>query len=522
MYRMELFIKTLSPIVLTSSSNSTVMTGTHTLFSGSIIRGILASRFVEVQKLHDEAHDKNFRELFFGGLKFLPATPEVVNKRSFALPLSLQSGKAGTDDADRVQDLLNDEKPLRGYKSFRGFGVEVDGKFFKAQVKTNMFMHMSRSGEKERTAGRSVDGQIYNYEAMDAGQNFCGEIIGNEKLLKKLHDALNLDEGKMLAYVGRSKFTQYGKCLVTLGKIEELTVPHFDEKIFMRLDAPLIPSDDCFLNAKEILLNEVVNKLGEKFSLGKVFAASVEVENFVVPWGMKRPRVSALAAGTVFELKTSAPLTDDEKKFLQEKIFTGFGIRTEEGFGQLRLWRTSINFTRDTPEEIKPSKPEKFSDETIVLVKKILTDQLLEQVRIQAYEDAKKLEVQLKRGNFTHFFTRLSGILSTVGKENVRENFKARIELELRGGSLFEDYLQNLYMSNGQKFFNVLVKQAPLPIDSRSISNTLETEKIQTLFNELNLLPEDFSRDIIYLEYLTNYFRFARKLAADTGGDYRE
>ena len=518
MHRMELFIKTLSPIVLTSASNSTVMTGTHTLFSGSIIRGILASRFVEVQKLHDEAHDKTFREIFFSGLKFLSANPEILNKRSFALPLSLQSGKAGTDDANKIQDLLSDEKPLRGYKSFRGFGIELDGKFFRAQVKTNMFMHMSRSGEKERVAGKSIDGQIYNYEALDAGQNFRGEIIGDEKLLIKLRDGLNLDGGKMSAYIGRSKFTQYGKCLVTLGKVEELPAPHFGEKIYLRLDSPLIPFDDCFLNAKEILAREVVDKLGEKFSLGKVFATGVEVENFVVTWGMKRPRVAALAAGTIFELKTSAPLTDDEKKSLQEKFLAGFGTRTEEGFGQLRLWRTSTDFTKDTPEEVKPPKPEKFSAETITLVKKILTEQLLEQVRIQAYEDAKKLSVQLKRGNFTHFFTRLNGILSTVGKENVRENFKARLESEIRDGSLFEDYLQNLYMANGQKFFKVLVEQAPLPIDSFNISNELAP----TLLDELNLSRADFSKDAIYLEYLTNYFRFARKLAAASGGDYFE
>ena len=518
MYRLELFIKTLSPVVLTSASNSTVMTGTHEFFSGSIIRGIFASRFVEVQKLTDEAHDKDFREIFFGGLKFSPATPEILSKRSFALPLSLQSGKAGTDDADKIQDLLGDEKPLRGYKSFRGFGVEIDGKFFRAQVKKNIFMHMSRSGEDERIAGRSVDGQIYNYEALDAGQTFRGEIIGEAELLNRLRDGLNLNGGKMIAYVGRSKFTQYGKCLVTIGEVEEVPAIDFKGKIFLRLNSPLIPADDCFLNAEEILRNEVVDKLGEKFSVGKVFAAGVEVENFVVPWGMKRPRVSALAAGTVFELKISAPLTDYEKKFLQGKMLEGFGTRTEEGFGQMRFWRTSTDFTKDTPDEVKPLKPETFSDKTIDLVKKILTEQLLEQVRIQAYEDAKKLAPQLKRGNFTHFFTRLDGIFSSAGKENVRENFKARLERDLRGGSLFEEYLQNLYMANGQKFFNVLVELAPLPIDSRSISKDFEPDKIKPLFEELKLKPEDFSKDAIYREYLTNYFRFARKIAAASGG----
>ena len=518
MDRIELSIKTLSPIVLTSASNSTVMTGTHTLLSGSIIRGIFASRFVKVQKLHDEAHDERFREIFFGGLKFLPATPEILNVRSFALPLSLQSGKAGTVDADKVQDLLTDAEPSRGYKSFRGFGIEVDGKFFTAQVKTSMFMHMSRSSSEERTAGRSVDGQIYNYEALDAGQTFRGEILGDEKLLRRLHDGLNLDGDKMIAYVGRSKFTQYGKCLVTFGKIEKLPAPHFDEKIFLRLDSPLIPVDDCFLNAEEILSREVVDKLGGKFSLGKVFAAGVDVENFVVPWSMKRPRVSALAAGTVFELKPSATLTDDDKSFLRDKMFSGFGTRTEEGFGQLRPWRPSNNFTKDKLNEVKPLKPKKLSAATIELAKKILTARLLEQVRLNAFDDAKKLKTQLERGNFTHFFTRLGGILSTVGKQNVREKFKARLELELRGGSLFEDHLQNFYMANGQKFFDVLTGAAPFPLKVHDLTNAVGLVQLKGV---IDFDDEDFSTDEIYSEYLTNYFRFARKLAAASGGDNR-
>lgn len=379
MHRLNFSIKTLSPVVLTSTSNATVMTETHSEFGGSIIRGIFARRFVEEQKLKDEAHDQTFRDIFFSRLKFLPAMPEILGKRSFVLPKSLQRGKAGTGDGDKLQDLLEDKAPKAGYKSFRGYGTLLDGKFFTAQVKTNMFMHMSRSDKVkvdgkeifERLAGRSVGGQIYNYEALDTGQNFRGEIIGDEKFLNQLRDGLNLDSGKMFAYVGRSKFTQYGKCLVTVGDVEEIHSETFPEKIFLRLETPLIPLEDSFIEAKKVLATEVIGKLGEKFSLGKVFAAGVEIENFVVPWGLKRPRVSALAAGTVFELKTAEPLTDDEKKFLGEKIYSGFGIRKEEGFGQMRLWEPSNKFTVGKLDDEKLFKPEKFSEETIKRAKKI-------------------------------------------------------------------------------------------------------------------------------------------------------
>ena len=519
---MKIFVRTLSPVVLTSESNTTVMTKTHSAFGGSVFRGIFASRFVKEQKLTDEAHDKTFRELFFGGLRFLPVNPEINDKRSFVLPLSLQSGKAGTSDGDKIQDLLCDEKSLRGYKSFRGFGVEVDKKFFRAQVKTNMFMHMSRNdkvtvdGEEifERLSGRSVGGGIYNYEAIDAGQNFQGAIIGDEKLLHTLRDGLNLDGDKMIAYVGRSKFTQYGKCLVTFGEVENLPATDFGEKIFLLLDTPLIPVDDCFLSAKEILQSEVVDKLGGE--LGKIFAASVDVENFVVPWSMKRPRVSALAAGTVFELKFSAPLSDDDKKSLHEKLFDGFGTRTEEGFGQLRLWQPSNDFRKGEHTE-NIQQPETFSADTISLAKKILTAHLSERVRLFAYEDAKKLETQLRRGNFTHFFTRLGGILSSVGKQNIRENFKAQLEAELRDGSAFEDHLNNFHMTNDEKFINVFTGKAELP---RKVHDLMSIPALSQVKDVIAFTEKDFPDDAFFAEYLTNYFRFARKLAA--GGDRRE
>ena len=517
MHRLKFTIKTLSPIVLTSTSNSTVMTETQKIFGGSVIRGVLASRFVEVKKLKDEAHDRTFREIFFGGLKFLPASPEILNQRAFVLPLSLQKGKAGTPDGDKIQDLLKEEKSLRGYKTFRGLGVLVDDKIYSAQVKTNISMHMSRSGDKERLAGRSIDGQIYNYESIDAGQNFQGEILGDEKLLKKLRGGLNLDGDKMTAYIGRSRFTQYGKCLVTFGNVEKTSpLSHFPSPFSLRLDTPLIPSDDYFISAKKILQAEVVDKLGGKFSLGKVFASSFELENFVVTWGMKRPRVTGLAAGSVFELKISAPLTDDDKNLLNEKILAGFGTRTEEGFGQLRIWTPSENLAVGKLADKEISHPKKFSVETISLAKKILTAHLLEQVRLYAHEDVAKLRNQLRlRGNMTHFFARLDGLLASVDKKNLRENFKARLELEIRGGSQFEENLKNLYMANGQKFFDVFTGKAQLP---HEIHDLLSDPALAKIRDDINFTEKDFSDDEFFAEYLKNYFRFGRKVAAASKG----
>ena len=74
--QLKFAIRTLSPVLMSSMSNSTIMTVTHDEFSGSIVRGMPASRFVDMQKLSNVHEDREFLELFYGGLKFLPATPE--------------------------------------------------------------------------------------------------------------------------------------------------------------------------------------------------------------------------------------------------------------------------------------------------------------------------------------------------------------------------------------------------------------------------------------------------------------
>ena len=75
---------------------------------------------------------------------------------------------------------------------------------------------MSRSSDKERISGKSEDGQIYNYEAIDAGQTFHGAIFGEKSTREKL---VTNFEKNFVATLGRSKFTPYGNCEFNFGEI---------------------------------------------------------------------------------------------------------------------------------------------------------------------------------------------------------------------------------------------------------------------------------------------------------------
>ncbi len=510
MYQLNFKIETLSPVVISAMSNSTLMTGSHSEIGGSIIRGVLASKYVAEKNLGDRAHaDKNFTELFYGGLKFLSANPAVKNSRSFILPLSLQRGKKGTNDAKNIADLLTEKTPPAGYKSLRGYGTVDGDKIFTASVDKNISMHMSRSAANERISGKSEEGHIYNYEALEEGQTFCGLIIGEKAALEKISAALNLKNNSFAANIGRSRFTQYGKCKFSFGDIEEIKTANFGEKFCLRLESPLIPFEDNFIGAEKILQAEVIdalnNALGKEiFSLGKIFASSVEIENFYMT--MKRPRVMALAAGSVFEIE-SKNLTPADKKIICEKIYSGLGIRTEEGFGQIRFWQPS-KFTIGVIAKDNFDKPKIFSAETIKIAQKILLAKYLEQIRIYAHEDA--AELKIGSGNFAHFFSRLDNILSAVGKKNVRQQLTEKIFAESKDGSLFQDNLKNTYLGD-QNLFDMLTESAPLPYKKRDLKKDLGGN-LNELLREIKFDENNF-QDEICVEYLKNFLRSARKYA---------
>ncbi len=504
MYRLNFKIETLSPVVISSMSNSTIMTGSHSEIGGSIIRGVLASKYVAEKNLGNRAHaDKNFTELFYGGLKFLSANLGIEGKRSFNLPLSLQRGKKGTPEENKILDLLTVEETPPGYKTLRGYGAVDGGKIFSASANKNIFMHMSRSAANERISGKSNEGHIYNYEALEEGQIFCGEILGEKSLLEKL----NLQNKTFEARVGRSKFTQYGKCKFTFANIEEIKPADFGEKFYLRLESPLIPFEENFIGAEKVLTDEVIKKLGENFKLGKIFSSGVEVENFYMT--MKRPRVMALAAGTVFEI-ISENLTPADKKIICEKIYGGFGTRTEEGFGQIRFWQAA-EFTVGKVGENKFSNQKIFSAGTLEIAQKILFEKYLEQIRIYAHEDAKNLK--FGGGNFTHFFSRLNTLLSSVEKKNLRENFSKKISDECKGGKQLQDNLKK-FRIDGQTLYDIFTQNAKLPYEGKKIFDNIEELSAEIKFNE------KIFDDKICFDYLQNLFRFARKNAAIAkGGD---
>lgn len=541
MKQLTMKIRTLAPVVLSSMSNATVMTASHTYFSGSIVRGMLASRYIKEQNLGEHAEeDEDFLSLFFDKLRFTAAYPLTKEgKRTFALPFSLQRSKDGKD----LLDLLQDEGKA-GFKSLKGFGVMTEEGILPVDVRKTINLHMSRSDQKnkdgkERLAGRSLAGGIYNYEAIDADQDFMGIIYGEEAELRKLRDRVNAESWQSQA--GRSRFTQYGTCEISLGPVEDVPVPAVETKdgaVCLRADAPILPYEPLAAKAAEAL-NPLLEEMEEKggyidpdkdepeplhFEIDtkpqSFFGKTEMVENFVGVWGMKRPREQALSAGTVFWLrKKDGDFTERDKKALQSVLYEGVGKRTEEGFGQLRIWNGS-------PKKLVTKQPKAearmnhLQDTVRKHAEAILMKHFVAQVQVWAAED-----VQAAKGFFpengAHFFSRLDALLGGQVKKS-QEHLANGIAYEMGNGSTpFAKGLQKVSACDRKlRYYLTEAKLSEMPYNQRDWQKLAEEMHLKEAMQAIGItdgLGRFQSYETLFYTYWHWFFRYGRKAAAGAG-----
>ncbi len=541
MEKIEVMIETLSPVVLSAVSNSTVMTDTRRNIPGTVLRGILAERYICNRGLGRNAHlDEGFRRLFFHRLRFVDANPSEGGQRSFVLSLSMQKEKARSGkEAPKIQDLLKTDCPVDGYKSFRGRAVLQEGKLKTVDVATSISLHMSRSEDQERLVGSSQSGKIFNYESIDVGQVFQGSILGEKEDLDALMQALALENGVLDCQVGRSRYVQYGACRMRFLPMEHLaavTAADLRENgILLRLDTAFLPTCE-YQGTSDRMLQAVADAMGaEHFEILQVHAASEEVENFVGIWKMKHPRQYGLAAGSVFLLKRrDGDWSAEELERLSSLLYQGIGLRREEGFGQLRVWPWQ-DYGLSVPEKKQQGDGEPMEDASCrklpeslkKQVKRILEQRILEQLRVYAGEDVAAM--RLPAGS-THFFARLLDMMERVrGEDSLRNSLAKLLEEESshrddrihdkeKERTPFARKMAEIYV-RGNSLEEYLHGRIFLPYEEASGRSWKKDvggqDTCDRLMKDVGLAEADFALDDgkYFYEYWHGVFRLARKKA---------
>lgn len=512
MLELKYSLKNISPLSFTEKSTDSVLYATKRYIPGSALRGSLANLFINEKGLVQDAHkDQEFYAAFLSGrMRFLPAYPAPFGKKAILAPLSINVSK--TDG--RVTDFAAGNVQQAGFKKMSGFIVDdrEAATITKVEPDLQFEFHMSRAATEERILGRSSNGSVFNYEYLEAGQSFEGSIIFDDEL-KPLVEKLVLMLEKRELRLGRSKNAQYGSVKVTVKGIFAIEEPSFEGNTYLYLYTPYIPWDASSRTDK--LAKTIIDELNEGLN-GKIpsenlrlFAGSEFVDGYVGTWNMKRERKAALSAGSLIELQLEG-LSEADKATIIDKLYAGLGARTEEGFGQMRIWTPLQGAVLAKASKLELAKRE-LSSEVKLCAKKIIHSQLLEEVRKLAKEDALKGSSAKKcKGSLKNIEELMN---SQQSKQSIQVNgFSPIARKNLRDTKLHGDSLLSLLLE--EEGFIAPYAEIDWATQKLKLSPELARELEQELGSDTFKLPDD----VIYKEY---WLWFARHTAKNLKLDDR-
>lgn len=527
--KIDIRIDTLEPVVISQKNNTTILTNSADYISGSILRGMLAGMYIRKFGGGDRVHeDAAFQRLFLSSdVRFVDANPLAGSQRSFALPFSLMKEKVNGD----VQDILFAEKSQKGYKGLKGYGIVSDGNICMAHVGKSVSLHMSRNLENERISGKSEEGHIFNYEAIEAGQSFAGEIIGSREALQEMSEKL-FAEKECFVYIGRSKYSQYGRCRLSASGVQEVDYTGMiraaiDEKglLALRADTPYLPEwqdVDATASLQELAdrLSDICPGISFTVQAESVVSKQVTIANFVQVWNLKRAEEPALAAGTVFQLSCQSGdgsgWPAEAVEAVEQLLLGDMSRRSSEGFGQFRPWQQQELKMGGSLENAPAAKPV-FSDEMKETVQHILLNRMKGEIRRLAADDAAQKCGSLSRHN--HLFSRMEQEMLTVkAQSGTKQAFNQCMGTAIRPGSPAEKNLRDISY-RGHSLLDILQGKYASPYAENFSWQEILGKEIDNLAKDVDFaLPEPES-DELYYEYWLWFFRHARKqtVKASTG-----
>lgn len=516
MKKIDYIIETLAPVSLAEKNNDSTLYVTKKYIPGSIVRGMLAGKFIQYKNLKNAHEDEDFYNIFLSGkVRFISAYPVGKNlkliKNNFNpmnIPLSLVCSK----DGKTVKDISYNKQIIPGYKKMNGFMLKADNEICKVDVDTQVELHMARNEDNLRLVGSNKDGRIFNYEYIEPNQFFKGYLIVDEDIVQNVKSFLdNIDLDNI--HIGRSRNVQYGKCLCKIGEISNCNSFEYDvvnKNIYLQVLTPYIPIKEW--QSVEVVVRELLfyievqlKNIGIDVSIKKenidILANSEEVSGYVSVWQSMRERKRAISAGSLIELvmdKTDKNILDK----MSEILYSGLGCRYEDGFGQFRLWQAMDNIRIiDYPEEILIR--ENISSNVKENARKIIQKRILLEVRKKAIMDAERVN-PLKTKNVLN---RVERIFLSNDKENI-------IIQEINGFKpIAKDNLRKIKL-DGMSVYSFWFENLKMPYENIKWEQYLDLDdnKVKLLKNDLGNNIFTIDKDILFKEYWLWFIKHLKKI----------
>lgn len=325
-HRYRVLVNTRSPIIVGPVKKGTVVTSS-TFIPGGVLLGIVQ------RKLGLRGEDiRNNRVVVTNAYP----SPDGQESTPWPRALTRKKGTTGAMLTNKFRSHTFDPK----LKPSTGSYVVVAGAGKVQEISVDLVSRTHVSIEAER------EPELFEYRAVPAGVQFRADVLLETGAHASPHPVAPFE-----ARIGTSKKDDYG--LVTVDITEEIVAdPRAESEtiaftLALESDVLLVGDDGSYDPTTERLLRELERVLGlgaETLSipqpvntgtsnaLSQITAVNRQ-ESWQARWGLPRPTLIGLAAGSVVKIESCEPIS---AKTLA-KLRTGIGIRTAEGFGQVQV-----------------------------------------------------------------------------------------------------------------------------------------------------------------------------------------
>lgn len=286
----------------------------------------------------------------------------------------------GLDKGKGVYNRLQEKEPdriqLKGYRGGYICAAETDHLPEYSKPTTLLETHNTVQDEVQRPT--SEVGGVYSYEAIEPGTTLCAELRlhrGIVNLLKQHQtDWWTVFSGS--SRIGQSKKDDYGLVEITVEppiEIQSSKPPDKQESLVVWLLSDVLLRDDRlrpttrledFKQALEKALSDeqksvqlVLGNVASKDFIDAI-VRSHRLDSWQVRWGLPRPSLVGLAAGSCMVFRVTQGTLDPDKMAKLE--ICGIGERRAEGYGQLccnppLLMKPISEWNRESQENAKQS-----------------------------------------------------------------------------------------------------------------------------------------------------------------------
>jgi CRISPR-associated protein Csx10 len=346
-------LKLEQPLLATDPGGEPNSSMSRSYIPGTMLRGLLAGRYLQRFQPADPAADPTFCRLFLDGttcfLHAYPAGDYAI--RTLPTPRSLAVNKGYSDVNhcyDGAHSAFDDQytrKEAEEDGELKPLTVPFIADHSESITLYNPEITVSVHIQRDRSHGRSLPakdgqrrGEVFRYEALAAGQQFVAVILADD------HDQALLGEllGSGVAHLGRSRSAGYGRVTI---------IPQSSRANWRELGHPITPIDRgdealLWLLSDTILEDEygqpllqlnndtLTTILGTPIELLSAFTTATSVGGFNAAWRLPLRQSTALAAGSILRVRLPEGLSTTQIAQIEER---GLGLRRSEGYGRVAI-----------------------------------------------------------------------------------------------------------------------------------------------------------------------------------------